>query len=202
MIAVFSLMRRREGIDIPTFQQHWMDPHGVLVCGFPGLQRYSQNRIVPSDALSAAAAMLRLDGIAELAYDNDEDQEAATASEAMAACDVDSPLFIGAVVRIVTQVEQVLPPPWPSGLPKLIALFPPGSAPSLETPEGAIGHLENITLRQRGPKSAMPVLDFPVGHISELWFETHAAQAQAAEELRAAHGEDVALFAVDELRLV
>src|SRR5487761_2784935 len=99
MIVVFSLMRRREAIDVAAFNQHWLDPHGTLVCRFPRLRRYSQNRIVASPATSPAAQRLDLDGIAELAYDTDADQEAATQSPAMAACDRDSPAFIGAVVR-------------------------------------------------------------------------------------------------------
>ena len=42
---------------------------------------------------------------------------------------------------------------------------------------GLIGLIENIPLRQRGPRSAVPVLDISVAAIVELWF--------ANEDLRA-----------------
>ena len=197
MIAVFSLMRRRGGIDIDAFNRHWLDPHGVLVCRFPKLRRYSQNRVTA--AFSPTAEALGLDGIAELAYDSNEDQEAATNSPEMAACDVDSPQFIGAVVRIVTEATIVMSPPSGSGVPKLVLLFPPGvSRPKLE-PAGLVGRIENTTKLQRGPKSAMPVVDFPVGHITELWFESRDALAAAA---RSVDSEGTAVLGIEEVRLV
>lgn len=197
MIAVFSLMRRRSGIDIEAFNRHWLDPHGVLVCRFPKLRRYSQNRVTA--AFSPAAEALGLDGIAELAYDSNEDQETATNSAEMAACDVDSPQFIGAVVRVVTEATIVTPPPSGSGLPKLVLVFPPGASPPSLEPAGLVGRIENTTRLQRGPKSAMPVVDFPVGHIRELWFESQDALAAAS---RAVSSDGTAVLGIDEVRLV
>jgi uncharacterized protein (TIGR02118 family) len=201
VITVFSLMRRRPDIDVAAFQAHWLDPHGVLVCRFPKLRHYSQNRIVA--ALSPAARRLQLDGIAELSYDSHEDQEAATNSLEMAACDVDSPLFIGAVVRIVAEAQAVLPAPGRSGVPKLMLLFPPGAALPERPVFGQVtGHSEAITRVQRGPASAMPVLEFPVDRITELWFDDQPALAHAARALVPACGDQVALLAIEEVRLV
>lgn len=196
MIAVFSLIRRRDGIDVETFRRHWIDPHGVLVCQFPRLRRYSQNRVAEGPAMSAAARALQLDGFAELVYDSDADQAAATASPAMAACDVDSPQFIGAVVRVVCDAQELVSPPQQSGVPKLLVLHAT-AAPSLPTLDGVVGHIRNTTLRQRGPKSAMPVLDIPVGAITELWFDTDTARLRAAQAFDTA-----AVFTIDELRLI
>jgi len=210
MIVVFSLMRRREAIDIAAFNRHWLDPHGTLVCRFPRLRRYSQNRILASPATSPAAQRLQLDGIAELAYDTDADQEAATQSPAMAACDVDSPAFIGAVVRIVAEVREIVPPPREAGLAKLMTLFPrdaeaarqPEYDAAIRRADGVVGWIRNTTLRQRGPNSAMPVLDFPVAEIDELWFRTTAELERTAAALAPACGDAVARYAIEELRLV
>lgn len=199
MISVFSLIRRRDGIDTDGFNRHWLDPHGVLVCRFPHLRRYSQNRVTA--ARSPAARALRLDGIAELTYDTNQDQEAATRSPAMAACDVDSPQFIGAVVRIVARAEVVVPPPCQSSTSKLMLLLPPGIA-ALACPEGVVGRIENETREQRGPARAMPVLDFPVGHITEMWFPELGALERAAAALAPACGQDVAMLAIEEVRLI
>jgi uncharacterized protein (TIGR02118 family) len=209
MIAAFSLMRRRAGISVDAFQRHWLDPHGVLVCRFAGLQRYSQNRVI--GARSPAAEALGLDGIAELVYATDADQEAATNSPEMAACDVDSPSFIGAVVRVVAEVQEIVPPPRESGVSKLMLLVPPQEvAPhsaatydaAVRSLGGVVGYLRSTTLRQRGPRSAMPVLDFPVGVIIELWFDDGLAVDRAASSLRAVWGVGTAGFAIDEVRLV
>ena len=200
MISVFSLIRRRDGIDTAGFNRHWLDPHGVLVCRFPHLRRYSQNRVIA--ALSPAGSTLRLDGIAELSYDSTQDQEAATHSPAMAACDVDSPQFIGAVVRIVAEAEIVVPPPpCQSSTSKLMLLMPPGvAAPAC--PAGVVGRIENEVRQQLGPASDMPVLDFPVGNISELWFPELDALERAAAALASACHEGVAMLAIDEVRLI
>lgn len=196
MIAVFSLIRRRAGIDVETFRHHWIDPHGVLVCQFPRLRRYSQNRVAEGPAMSAPARALQLDGIAELVYDSDADQAAATGSPAMAACDVDSPQFIGAVVRVVCDAQEIVSPPRQSGIPKLLVLHAAAAPPSAPL-DGVVGHIRNITLRQRGPRSAMPVLDIPVGAITELWFDGETALLRAAQTFDVA-----AVFAIDELRLI
>jgi uncharacterized protein (TIGR02118 family) len=209
VIAVFSLIRRREGISLDAFQRHWLDPHGVLVCAFPRLARYSQNRVI--SARSPAADALRLDGIAALAYATDADQEAATHSPEMAACDVDSPDFIGAVVRIVAEVQEIVPPPRDSGIPKLMLLIPPQDMEpharsafdaTVRSLDGVVGHLWNTTLRQRGPRSAMPVLDFPVGAVVELWFESNVVLDRAVGTLRQVSTVTTASFAIDEVRLV
>jgi uncharacterized protein (TIGR02118 family) len=209
MIAVFSLIRRKDGVDTAAFRAHWLDPHGVLVCRFPGLRRYSQNRVAA--ARSPAAEALKIDGIAELVYETDADQEVATNSPEMAACDVDSPGFIGSVVRIVSDIEDVVGPPSGSGLPKLILLISPQDSALCRQPEfdsairslpGLAGYLRNITRVQRGPKSKMPVLDFPVGTVIELWFESEMTLDRAAVALRPHWGVDTASFAIDEVRLV
>lgn len=209
MIVAFSLMRRRAGIDLDAFNRHWLDPHGVLVCRFPHLGYYAQNRIAAAAATTPLARQCDLDGIAELAYDTDAEQEAATHSPEMAACDRDSPAFIGAVVRIVAEARTLVPPPPKAGAPKFIALFPPAAVAPWQPrcdavfrhADGVIGWVRNTTIRQRGPNSAMPVIDFPVAAIEEVWFRDRPALDRAVAALDPAGGDAVAGYVVEELRL-
>jgi uncharacterized protein (TIGR02118 family) len=209
MIVVFSMMRRREDVSLPEFRRHWLDPHGPLVCKFPRLRRYSQNHVIESPATSPLARALRIDGFPELAYDNDADQEAATGSPEMAACDRDSPLFIGAVVRVVTEENPIIPrPALTPGLAKLMVVVPRGGNAfqamrqrfdqAVRSAAGVTGFVENKALRQRGPRSTIDVLDVPVDTITEIWFDDHALMESTAARLDAAAEGQAAIYAVEE----
>jgi uncharacterized protein (TIGR02118 family) len=204
MIVVFSLMRRRPDVSLEEFQRHWLDPHGPLVCKFARLRRYSQNHV------DAPGGAMPVDGFAELAYDSDTDQEAATGSLEMAACDRDSLLFIGSVLRVVTEDRVLLRPPVKdTAAAKQITVFtgPAGSIePVLARYRAAargttnlLGLVENIALRQRGPKSKVPVLDVSVAAIVELWFPDTATRQRAMEPLDRIT--DAASYAVTEHHL-
>ena len=205
MIVVFSLMRRRDDVSLEEFQRHWLDPHGPLVCKFARLRRYSQNHVI------APGGALPVDGFAELAYDNDADQEAATGSPEMAACDRDSPLFIGSVLRVVTEDRIILrPPAKEAAAAKQITVFN-GPAAAIEpvlaryrtaarNAPSLLGLVENVALRQRGPKSKVPVLDVTVGAIVELWFTDAAAREHAMKDLDRVV--DAPSYAVTEHRLL
>jgi uncharacterized protein (TIGR02118 family) len=205
MIVVFSLMRRRDDVPLDEFRRHWLDPHGPLVCRFARLRRYSQNHVIDPDA-----SPMRVDGFAELAYDTDADQEAATGSPEMAACDRDSPLFIGSVLRVVTQDHVILHPP--TNATKQITVFTgtPGTVASalaryhdvVRTIANVTGLIENTALRQRGPRSAVPVLDVTVGAIVETWFATDTACRDAALPLTHAAGPQAFTYAVTDHRFV
>lgn len=205
MIVVFSLMCRRPDVPLDEFQRHWLDPHGPLVCKFARLRRYSQNHVI------APGGTMPVDGFAELAYDNDADQEAATGSPEMAACDRDSPLFIGSVLRVVTEDRVILRPPAPeAAAAKQMTVFTgPAAAiePALTQYRAAaraaatlLGLVENIALRQRGPKSQVPVLDVTVAAIVELWFTDAAARRHAMTQLNRVS--DAPSYAVTEHRLL
>src|SRR5271156_1536736 len=104
MIAAISLMRRQDGDDLNRFRRHWLDVHGPLVCAFPGLRRYVQCHVIDSLAANEAGLMMRIDGFPILYFDNDTDRSLAHGSPEMAACNVDSRLFVGAVSRVIADV--------------------------------------------------------------------------------------------------
>ena len=208
MIVVFSLMRRRQDVPLDEFFRHWLDPHGPLVCKFPRLRHYTQNHVIEAPA-SPLRDRLRTDGFAELGYDNDGDQETATSSPEMAACDVDSPLFIGGVLRVVTEAREVVPRPAPAeGMAKLITVFTGGDdtqarlvkfVAAVKQAAGVIGCIENLPLRQRGPRSEVPVLDVVVDAIIEAWFADQERMQRASAMLAEAAGHHAVSYAVREI---
>jgi uncharacterized protein (TIGR02118 family) len=127
MIAAISLMRRQEQVDLARFRRHWLDIHGPLVCAFAGLHRYVQCHVIESPVMNDLARGMRIDGFPILYFANDEDRAKAHGSPEMAACNVDSRLFIGAVSRVITDVEQVVPPAEERGRISLLLLFPEGT---------------------------------------------------------------------------
>src|SRR5450631_3973276 len=128
MIAAISVMRRKDSIDLSGFRRHWLDVHGPLVCAFPGLRRYVQCHVIDSLAANEAGLDLRIDGFPILYFDNDADRSRAHGSPEMAACNIDSRLFIGAVSRIIADVSGDLRTN--HGRFSLIELWPEGATPS------------------------------------------------------------------------
>ena len=74
--------------------------------------------------MNARAHDMRIDGFPILWFDNDADRQRAHVSPEMAACNVDSRLFIGAVSRVICEPRVVLPQADEAARMKLIALLP------------------------------------------------------------------------------
>ncbi|HVY15745.1 MAG TPA: EthD family reductase [Rhodopila sp.] len=187
MIAAISLMRRQDGAELGRFRRHWLDVHGPLVCAFPRLRRYVQCHVVESSATNDAARAMRIDGFPILFFDDDADRMAAHRSPEMAACNIDSRLFVGAVSRVIADaVGELRTGP---GRFSLIEIWPPG------TGEGA-GRPVRYGVREQGraPNSVIPHLAVEVGHMAQTWFDSLVDL-----ETRAAPGDpSVARFVVEE----
>ena len=178
MIGAISLIRRRDDIDVDRFRRHWLDIHGPLVCRLPGLRCYAQSHVAA--ALTPTAQAMRIDGFAELAFDRVAACAAAYGSAELAACDRDSPGFIGAVSRLVTDFSVILPPPDTPDVAKRVILFPPGapadcSALTRSRPRGLIWHV--VLEQARAPNSAVPEMLCPVAALAEMWFGAPAIGA-------------------------
>jgi hypothetical protein len=172
----------------------------------PGLCSYAQSHVV--SAVTPAACAMAIDGFAELAFESVAARAAAYGSPELAACDLDSPRFIGAVSRLITDAETVVPCPDRLGIAKLIILLPPGapadtrfSRASLERLEplrrgiGRGGLIWHQVLEQgRAPNSVVPELLCPVAALTELWVEDAFVRDVVA-------GDQAAVFAVTEHRL-
>jgi uncharacterized protein (TIGR02118 family) len=208
MIAAISLMQRRSDISLAAFRRHWLDVHGPLVCRFPALRRYVQDHVIASPAMNANARGMCIDGFPILWFDNDADRLRAHQSPEMAACNVDSRCFIGAVSRVICEPRIVLPQADEVGRIKLIAVLPGQTADdaALERYASRARSLPRIAgivlyrvLRQ-GPAPNSTIAHLPVGTagLAELSF----ASLVDLECALAGDDGDAAHFVVEEHHLV
>ena len=192
MIGAISLMRRRRDIGREQFQKHWLDVHGPLVCAMPGLQRYQQAHVAAT--LSAPAEVMAVDGFAQLFFASMADRAVAYGSAELAACDRDSPLFIGAVTRAITDISDLSA--GRSGY-KLMVLLPPGEPFDISAVRdlpGLIGGQWHRVLEQgAAPNSVVAELDCPLRALAELWFADPSGLRAAAGLCR-----NAAVYAVRE----
>jgi uncharacterized protein (TIGR02118 family) len=173
MIAAISLMRRQEAVSLARFRRHWIDVHGPLVCGFPGLRRYVQCHVVASTAMNEAARAMRIDGFPILYFDNDQDRIGAHHSPEMAACNVDSRQFVGAVSRVIADVSGELRSN--AGRFSLIEIWPGGAS---RVP-GAV----HYRVREQGAAPNSIILHLPViaGGVTQTWYDSLVDLECAAE---------------------
>ena len=196
MIGAISLMRRRPGITPAAFGKHWRDIHGPLVCAMPGLRRYQQAHV--THALTDLAEVLAVDGFAQLFFADVATRTTAYASPELAACDRDSPLFIGQVARTVTEIFA-----FGRGRTahKLMLLLPPGE-PMGETAIAALpglagGQFHAVREQGAAPNSVVAEFLCPLRAIAELWFTSDDAMRAAAITCK-----NAAAYAVREHELI
>lgn len=191
MIFSNSFMRRRADVDLEEYRAHWLEPHGPMTAKLPGTKRYAQNHVMFSDGTNAKARELRIDGFAQLAYDSIDDRSAAYGSPELKACDLDSPLFIGGVSRVVTKVSEGQIEQEDSLAKAFIVVAreagtPAANDPAL-SPSAVMGQLEGIRkfrtheiLQQAAaPGSAVPFLGLDADMLLELWFDNEADMLKA-----------------------
>jgi uncharacterized protein (TIGR02118 family) len=207
MIAAISLMRKRDDVTLTAFRRHWLDVHGPLVCRFPALRHYVQDHVIASPAMNAQAHDMRIDGFPILWFDNDTDRERAHVSPEMAACNVDSRSFVGAVSRVICEPRVVLRPA-EADRAKLMALLP-GDAADNATLEDygawaqALSHIRGLVLYrvlQQGaaPNSTISHLPVSVAGLAEVSFASLVDLECAASDASAG----AAHFVIEEHRLV
>jgi len=164
MIAAISLMRRQDSVSLAQFRRHWLDVHGPLVCEFPALRRYVQCHVVDSVAMNQAARSMRIDGFPILYFDNDQDRICAHRSPDMAACNVDSRQFVGAVSRIIADVSGDLRSN--AGRFSLIEIWPDGASPAARP--------VHYHVREQGaaPSSTIAHLRVTAGAVTQTWYDS------------------------------
>ena len=208
MIAAISLMRRRDDVTLTEFRRHWLDVHGPLVCAFPASRHYVQDHVIVSPAMNECARQMRIDGFPILWFDNDQDRQRAHLSPEMAACNIDSRKFIGAVSRIICEPHIVVPSPGGDGCIKLIALLPGEQRDDAALDRFAdrargLPRLAGLVLywvleQGPAPNSTIPHLPVTAAGLAELAFpslvDLECALTGADDR--------VALFVVEEHRLV
>ena len=208
MIAAISLMQRRQDVTPTAFRRHWLDVHGPLVCRFTALRHYVQHHVIASSTMNALARDMCIDGFPILWFDNDADRQRAHHSLEMAACNVDSRLFIGAVSRVICEPQIVVPQADDSVRMKLIAVLPGQVVDDAALERYAdwtrgLPRLAGLVLYrvlQQGPapNSTIPHLPVSAAGIAEAAF----ASLIDLECALAGADTDAAHFVVEEHRLV
>jgi len=164
MIAAISLMRRQDSVSLTKFRRHWLDVHGPLVCAFPGLRHYVQCHVVDSLAANESGLTMRVDGFPILYFDNDADRSRAHGSPEMAACNVDSRQFVGAVSRVIADVSGELRAD--RGRFSLIEIWPEGGEPATR------GIRYHVREQGAAPNSTIAHLPITVGAMTQTWFDS------------------------------
>jgi uncharacterized protein (TIGR02118 family) len=191
VIAAISLMRRQDGAGLNRFRRHWLDVHGPLVCAFPRLRRYVQCHVIDSIATNNEARRMGIDGLPILFFDNDADRLKAHESPEMAACNIDSRQFVGAVLRVITDAGGEMRTN--RGRFSLLEIWPEGAAPP------ARPMLYKVREQGRAPNSTIPHLDITVGSMTQTWFDSLVDLESYAGKLS---GGPCARFVVEEHWLV
>ena len=123
MIKRMSLLTRRPDVEADRFREHWFGRHAELVTRLlPGVRGYVQNRwLGPGPNPLRPPGPHRVDGIAELWFDDMAAMDAAFATPEAAELVVDGRHFIGTVTTFV--VEERVCIPGPRGAAKFIGVF-------------------------------------------------------------------------------
>lgn len=212
MIAAISLIKRRSGMSLAAFRKHWLDPHGVLTARLPGTSYYVQSHFVDGAATNDIAKHLALDGMPQLWFADYEARKRAYTSPEIAACNVDSEAFIGAVTRLVTTPCDVITAPdaRPRAKAVLLARGHPDPAWSQRmrdravAAEGVIGYRSHDILEEAAaPNSGIPELPLPIAGIAEVTCETEPQLLKVLKLLnRSENTGRTAIYAVEDVRLV
>lgn len=86
MIKRFVILRRKPGMSVEEFRNYWKTIHGPLIAKIPGLLRYIQYHVRSSSGVADP-----IDGIAELWFQSEFDQQKAYKSPEYQAVVKDEP---------------------------------------------------------------------------------------------------------------
>jgi uncharacterized protein (TIGR02118 family) len=106
MIKVVAIIKRKPGMTVEAFQEHWRTTHADVVRRLPGLRRYVQSHTLLSGSRKREPAW---DGIAELWFDDTDALRALRGTLEQAAVDADEPRFIDrGTMKIVFTDDRVI----------------------------------------------------------------------------------------------
>jgi uncharacterized protein (TIGR02118 family) len=223
-----GLLNKPEDWSLARFRQHWREHHAQLARQLPGLRHYQQNHVVDSAqrGIQYARGPEQLDGISQLAFDDDEAMRAAFATDVGPKLVADENHFIGRL-RIVTVTQHVVvEPPMPGTALKRMSLLrrredvsPEQFAhewqavhgPLVKRLPGVLGYRQNLITQRQSPKGTVVGHDgLPVDGIVELWFAStdslDAAFASPVGREAMAHATtfiaEITTFLVDEVVVV
>jgi uncharacterized protein (TIGR02118 family) len=105
MIKLVAFFKRRQGIDVETFQRHWRTTHADLVLRLPGLRRYLQNHTLPGGYRNGEPVY---DGAAEAWFDDTDALRALVTAPENAAVRADEASFLaGDPAFVITREHEI-----------------------------------------------------------------------------------------------
>jgi uncharacterized protein (TIGR02118 family) len=106
VIKTIIFFRRRPGMSLAAFQEHWRTAHAALIVRLPGIRRYVQNHVLPPQAGGAEPAF---DAVAESSFDDTQAMKTLAKSPEYAAVLADEPNFIDrATMGMIVTEEHVI----------------------------------------------------------------------------------------------
>ncbi len=113
MVKLVAFFKRKPGMEVEAFQEHWRTIHAELVVRVPGLRKYIQCHTLPSVYRSREPIY---DGVAEAWFDDTDAMRANTDSPEWAAIRADEPKFIdlSTLGSIITEEHVIVDGPVPS----------------------------------------------------------------------------------------
>jgi uncharacterized protein (TIGR02118 family) len=110
MIKVLGLLTRKPQLTPEQFVDHWLNIHGPLALGVPGIRRYVQSHITGSRTRpDIPETNVEVDGIAELWYDDLESLQRASATPEMKRLTDDGALFISQIKTYILDEKEIIP---------------------------------------------------------------------------------------------
>jgi uncharacterized protein (TIGR02118 family) len=188
-----GLLNKKPEWTMDRFRAHWRDHHGALAAQLPGLRMYHQNHVVDSAqrGIQYTRGPEQLDGISQLAFDDDAAMRAALATPVGPQLVADENHFIGRLRIVTVTPHTVIDPPAPGQALKRMSLLrrrgdvsPEKFAhewqavhgPMVRQLPGVLGYRQNLITQRQSPKGVVVGhAELPIDGIVELWFESTAS---------------------------
>jgi uncharacterized protein (TIGR02118 family) len=103
-VKVLSLLTRKHGTDVASFQSYWRTSHGPLAAKLPQTRRYVQCHVRPS--AYADGRTPRYDGVAEVWFDDFDAVRASANAEAYRDMRADEPKFLSVPFPVIFASEH------------------------------------------------------------------------------------------------
>ncbi len=146
MVKLVACFKRKAGISVEVFQQHWRTTHAELVVRQQGLRRYVQNHV---PAASDRSGEPDFDGVAEAWFDDTQAMRKLAPSPEYAAVRADEANFINAASMVVVLTDEavIVDGPVPIGSAKLIAFL-------TRRPDVSVDFFQTYWREKHGPLAA------------------------------------------------
>lgn len=114
MVKVIAIVKRKAGMSVEAFQEHWRTAHADVVRKLPGLRRYTQSHTLASGYRKREPAW---DGIAELWFESTDVLRTLAGTPENAAVQADEARFIdhAKMATILTEDHVIKDGPVPPG---------------------------------------------------------------------------------------